>query len=88
MQTSARLRLRRASAFVLLAASAGLLAACATPQPKVAAGRNHSKEYFAESKYGVKASPRVAFGRFGIKRGGGRDQIGKPYQVAGKWYYP
>ena len=23
-----------------------------------------------------------------IPRGGGRNQIGRPYQVAGKWYYP
>ena len=43
-----------------------------------------SKEYFAESEYGVKASPRSAF----MRRGGGRDQLGKPYQVRGKWYYP
>ncbi|WP_315927961.1 septal ring lytic transglycosylase RlpA family protein [Mesorhizobium sp. SP-1A] len=86
MQTSARLRIRRASGFVLLAASASLLAACATPQPK-ATVHKRSKEYFAESEYGVKASPRVFTGRF-IPRGGGRDQLGKPYQVRGKWYYP
>ena len=46
--------------------------------------RPRSKEYFAESEYGVKASPRVQF----MRRGGGRDQLGKPYQVRGKWYYP
>ena len=46
--------------------------------------RPRSKEYFAESEYGVKASPRVAF----MRRGGGRDQLGKPYQVRGKWYIP
>lgn len=46
--------------------------------------RPRSKEYFAETEYGVKASPRVAF----MRRGGGRDQLGKPYQVRGKWYYP
>lgn len=43
-----------------------------------------SKEYFAETEYGVKASPRANF----MRRGGGRDQLGKPYQVRGKWYYP
>lgn len=43
-----------------------------------------SKEYFAESEYGVKASPRVQL----MRRGGGRDQLGKPYQVRGKWYFP
>ncbi len=43
-----------------------------------------SKEYFSEADYGVKASPRVEF----MRHGGGRDQLGKPYQVRGKWYYP
>ncbi|RWD59449.1 MAG: septal ring lytic transglycosylase RlpA family protein [Mesorhizobium sp.] len=86
MQTSARPRLRRAPAFALCALSAVLLAACtSTPQPKsMVDKRPRSKEYFAESEYGVKASPRVAF----MRRGGGRDQLGKPYQVRGKWYYP
>ncbi|MDX8517750.1 septal ring lytic transglycosylase RlpA family protein [Mesorhizobium dulcispinae] len=86
MQTSARPRLRRAPAFALCALSAVLLAACtSTPQPKsMIDKRPRSKEYFAESEYGVKASPRVAF----MRRGGGRDQLGKPYQVRGKWYYP
>lgn len=46
--------------------------------------KHRSKEYFAETEYGVKASPRVNF----MRRGGGRDQLGKPYQVRGKWYYP
>ena len=86
MKTSARPRLRRASALALCALSAVLLAACtSTPQPKgMVDKRPRSKEYFAESEYGVKASPRVAF----MRRGGGRDQLGKPYQVRGKWYYP
>ncbi len=89
MQTSARQRLSRASAFVLFAASAALLSACATPQPKaVAHKKSHSKEYFAESEYGVKASPRVTLSKLNVPRGGGRDQTGRPYQVRGKWYYP
>ena len=89
MQSTARPRLRRASTFALLAASAALLAACASPQPKAMVDRkSRSKEYFSESEYGVKASPRVAFKMSGLQRGGGRDQLGKPYQVRGKWYYP
>ena len=87
MQSTARLRLRRVSTVALFAASAALLAACASPQPK-ATTHKRSKEYFAESEYGVKASPRVAFGKSNLPRGGGRDQLGKPYQVRGKWYYP
>ncbi|TPJ31412.1 septal ring lytic transglycosylase RlpA family protein [Mesorhizobium sp. B2-7-2] len=86
MQTPTRPRLRRASAFALCALSGLLLAACASqPEPKgMVYRKGRSKEYFAESEYGVKASPRVQF----MRRGGGRDQLGKPYQVRGKWYYP
>ncbi|MBZ9821717.1 septal ring lytic transglycosylase RlpA family protein [Mesorhizobium sp. CA4] len=86
MQTPARPRLRRASAFALCALSGLLLAACASqPEPKgMVYKKARSKEYFAESEYGVKASPRVQF----MRRGGGRDQLGKPYQVRGKWYFP
>ncbi len=63
-----------------------LMTACASPKAKIAK-KSHGKEYFAESKYGVKASPRVWTGGK-IMRGGGRDQLGRPYQVAGRWYYP
>ncbi|TPN86473.1 septal ring lytic transglycosylase RlpA family protein [Mesorhizobium sp. CU2] len=86
MQASARPRLRRASAFALCALSGLLLAACASqPEPKgMVYKKQRSKEYFSEAEYGVKASPRVQF----MRRGGGRDQLGKPYQVRGKWYYP
>ena len=86
MQTTMHRRLRRAPALVLCALSAVLLAACAAPQPKamVDTRKPRSKEYFAETEYGVKASPRVQY----MRRGGGRDQLGKPYQVRGKWYYP
>lgn len=47
----------------------------------------HGKEYFSESEYGVKASPRVATGN-NIPKGGGRYIVGNPYEVKGKWYYP
>jgi rare lipoprotein A len=47
-----------------------------------------SKEYFSEAAYGVRASPRVSNLRSHLPRGGGRDQLGSPYKVAGKWYYP
>ncbi|MBA8881235.1 septal ring lytic transglycosylase RlpA family protein [Phyllobacterium myrsinacearum] len=64
-----------------------LMAACASPKVKVGK-RTHGKEYFAESEYGVKASPRVVTDFRNMPRGGGRDQLGRPYQVRGKWYYP
>lgn len=63
------------------------LAACSSPTSKVS-GKKRSKEYFAESEYGVKASPRVSNLRSNLPRGGGRDQLGKPYKVKGKWYHP
>jgi rare lipoprotein A len=89
MLISARSRLRSASTVAVLALTAAFVAACASPQPKAMVNtKKRSKEYFAESEYGVKASPRVAFGSSNLKRGGGRDQIGKPYQVRGKMYYP
>lgn len=63
------------------------LAACATttPAPKK---KVRSKEYFAESEYGVKASPRVVEEGQAVPKGGGRYQVGKAYQVRGKWYQP
>lgn len=63
-----------------------LVTACASLQPE-AKKKKRSKEYFAESVYGVKASPRVANGKK-MPRGGGRNQIGKPYKVKNKWYKP
>ncbi len=63
------------------------LAACATTghSPKKKA---RSKEFFSESEYGVKASPRVVEDGQAVPKGGGRYQVGKAYQVRGKWYQP
>jgi rare lipoprotein A len=90
MQAVMHPRLRRAAAVALFAMSAALLAACASqPEPKAMVyKKTRSKEYFSESEYGVKASPRVFSQNGRMQRGGGRDQLGKPYQVRGKWYYP
>lgn len=49
--------------------------------------RSALKEYFSETEYGVKASPRVSNLRSNLPRGGGRDQLGG-HRVRGKWYYP
>lgn len=88
---------RAARALTLICMSA-LLASCASDPVKVTYVKKkptQAKEYFAEKEYGVKASPRVvALTNIpGVKmkrlpRGGGREQVGKPYQVRGKWYYP
>ncbi len=87
MMNSGHRRRYRASTVVALAVTAVSLAACAS-QPKGMVNRKHSKEYFSEAAYGVKASPRVTNKRSRLPRGGGRDQLGGPYKVAGKWYYP
>lgn len=42
---------------------------------------------FSSKTYGVKGSPRVATTR-GVRKGGGRYQIGKPYTIRGIKYYP
>ena len=74
---------------LVLAVSALALAACSSSGQKTASGKlKRSKEYFAESEYGVKASPRVTSQSSGLPRGGGRDQIGKAYKVKGQWYHP
>ncbi|WP_265518842.1 septal ring lytic transglycosylase RlpA family protein [Nitratireductor luteus] len=65
-----------------------IVSGCATPEPKSKVGKSASREYFAESKYGVKASPRITAVASNLPRGGGRYQVGKPYQIRGKWYYP
>jgi rare lipoprotein A len=44
-------------------------------------------EAFSSKDFGVAASPRVTNKRI-VRKGGGRDQVGKPYKVRGKWYYP
>ncbi|MFN3321388.1 MAG: septal ring lytic transglycosylase RlpA family protein [Allorhizobium sp.] len=60
-------------------------ASCSTT--KTAEKPKRSKEYFAESIYGVKASPRlVASGP--VPKGGGRYMVGKPYVVKGKTFVP
>lgn len=72
------------------------VAGCATEPVKVVQKtKAKSKEYFSEVEYGVKASPRVIAAalhlpgvRSRMPRGGGREQIGKPYKIRGKWYYP
>lgn len=78
----------KSGAIISLIAFGAVLAGCTSHEPKVSLSkRPTSKEYFPESVYG-KASPRMTNLRSRLPRGGGRDQLGKPYQVAGKWYYP
>lgn len=70
---------KQTRSFLLVAASCLVLAAC---------GGDSSKVKFSEKDYGVAASPRVVKGAKPVPKGGGRAVVGKPYKVAGKWYYP
>lgn len=47
----------------------------------------NTKTKFSVAEYGVAASPRVTTAKR-PKKGGGRDMVGKPYKVRGKWYTP
>ncbi|MGV1869370.1 septal ring lytic transglycosylase RlpA family protein [Agrobacterium rosae] len=61
-------------------------ASCSTTS-KTETKPKRSKEYFSESEYGVKASPRVADGA-NIPKGGGRFLVGNAYTVKGRRYFP
>ncbi|MGU3576739.1 septal ring lytic transglycosylase RlpA family protein [Brucellaceae bacterium C25G] len=82
--------IKKSRRFVVIAVLGGVLTACAAPSAEQKTkSKPRSKEYFAESQYGVKASPRVTNVKGKpLPRGGGRDQVGKPYKVRGKWYKP
>ncbi|ADZ70703.1 septal ring lytic transglycosylase RlpA family protein [Polymorphum gilvum] len=69
-------------AAVVLAAAVALAGCESAPKPK------RSSEYFPESKYGVKASPRVVADGKPVPKGGGRYHVGQKYKVAGRWYHP
>lgn len=71
-----------------------VLASCAAPKkfksktkaPQASAHVNN-KTKFSSALYGVKSSPRVTTSKK-VRKGGGRYQVGKPYKIKNKWYYP
>ncbi|WP_284758333.1 septal ring lytic transglycosylase RlpA family protein [Agrobacterium sp. fls2-241-TYG-188a] len=69
-----------------LAVLCAATASCSTTS-KTETKPKRSKEYFSESEYGVKASPRVADGA-NIPKGGGRFLVGNAYTVKGRRYFP
>ncbi|WP_420415354.1 septal ring lytic transglycosylase RlpA family protein [Roseibium sp.] len=71
---------RQLRSALLVAAAAGLVAACGSaPQEKAK---------FSPKKYGVKGSPKMVAAGKPVPKGGGRYVVGKKYKIAGKWYYP
>lgn len=86
MHRSTRGRLANSGKWLGLALLCAFTASCSTTKD-TAEKPKRSKEYFAESVYGVKASPRmVAAGP--VPKGGGRYMVGKPYVVKGKTFVP
>lgn len=82
-----------AGRWALLALTATALCACSSADsidravPLADRGHINNKTKFSQAAYGVAASPRVTTSRH-VRKGGGRRQIGKPYKIKGKWYYP
>ncbi|HYA79311.1 MAG TPA: septal ring lytic transglycosylase RlpA family protein [Methylocystis sp.] len=70
---------------VALLVALGALAGCAT-QPGLQRSARQDGVY--DPRLGVKSSPRLYAEGEEIPPGGGRYQVGKPYTVAGKTYYP
>ena len=64
------------------ALAAAALTGCAQTHQRVASSGG------VDPKYGVSASPRVVADGDEVPKGGGRYHVGKPYQIAGKTYYP
>ena len=83
-------RLRNAACVALLAGLAAGLAGCSSSSSSKgnsSASYINTKSKFSVSEYGVAASPRMTTAKR-PKKGGGRDMVGKPYRVRGKWYTP
>lgn len=87
----ARASLRRVLSVSAVILSAVAVTGCqsgsstnASPHERIKSDPN---EAFSSKEYGVAASPRVTDSRI-VRKGGGRAQVGKPYKVRGKWYYP
>lgn len=68
---------------LFVTATVALFAANCSSQQKVA-----SNARTLDPKYGVYASPRVIEDGQPVPKGGGREMVGKPYQVAGRTYVP
>ncbi len=68
---------------VVCLAFSTLLCGCAG-QP----ARDYVREAQIDPRYGVRPSPRVVAEGEEVPEGGGHYQLGKPYQIAGKTYYP
>jgi rare lipoprotein A len=78
--------------FSTLTGVALLLANCALAPPSQQRGTSAQNQreigFFSDKRKYGSASPRVVSHNEAVPKGGGRDHVGKPYQVAGRWYTP
>ncbi|PPD42507.1 MAG: septal ring lytic transglycosylase RlpA family lipoprotein [Methylocystis sp.] len=72
----------------LLLLSMASLAGCASTASSPRYASLTSGGSTVDSKYGVKASPRVVADGEEVPKGGGNYMVGKPYKIAGQTYYP
>jgi rare lipoprotein A len=75
----------------IVAASGLLLANCATEpgrQRQMSAQNQREIGAFSDTRKYGRASPRVVQYGDNVPKGGGRDHVGRPYRVAGRWYTP
>lgn len=88
MKTTAHTLRPRAASVASIACILALLTGCQSgssthaelaPEPDAPA--------FTSAEFGVAASPRVTKLKE-VRKGGGREHVGKPYKVRGTWYYP
>lgn len=81
--------LRIAARLSLLAILGAGLAGCSSTSKSGKSDTSHinTKTKFSVAEYGVEASPRMTTAKR-PKKGGGRDMVGKPYRIRGKWYTP
>jgi rare lipoprotein A len=80
-----------ASRVIGFSAVALLLANCASEPSRnrqISAQNQREIGAFADSRKYGNASPRVVHDGGAVPKGGGKDHVGKPYRVAGRWYTP
>ena len=89
---TSHIRTRPVRLGAILGVCALILAGCASSSGPTTASRSASGpgggDGINDAALGVAASPIVATNRAEMRRGGGRDQVGRPYRIAGRLYTP
>lgn len=81
--------MRQALSLGLLSLACASVAGCTSTSKSGSSAPSYinTKTKFSVAEFGVPASPRVTMSR-AVPKGGGREMVGKPYRVRGKWYTP